>query len=115
MKILSKSFHGKRKEVVTVHVDRPAYVKFFTPDQYHKYKGGRSHRYWGGHYEEMPAEFEVPCKGEYFAVVEKGTYNNPIELEARVEIGPPRFDYMNGSPENETHSDVVGEYDDTLE
>lgn len=115
MKILSKSFLGKRKHVVTVHVDRPAHVKFFTPDQYKKYKGGLSHQYWGGHYDEMPAEFEVPYEGEYFAVVEKGTFANPIELEARVEIGPPRFDYMNGSPQNEGQSILEGELDEALE
>lgn len=115
MKILSKSVSGKRKQVIIVHVDKPAVVKFFTPQQFERYKKGLTHRYWGGMTENPPAEFEIPRKGQYYAVVEKGTFNTPIDLTARVEITPPKFDYMNGEPENETHSDVEVDYDDTLE
>lgn len=115
MKILSKSLYGKRKQIVLVHVDKPAVVKFFSPEQYKKYKMGRTHRYWGGYSESSPAQFEIPRKGQYFAVVEKGTFSQPVDLTARVEITPPKFDYMNGDPENETHSDVEVDYDDTLE
>lgn len=115
MKILSKSVYAKRKQMIIVHVDCPAFVKFFTPDQYNKYKKGLTHRYWGGYSETPPAKFEIPKKGRYYAVVEKGTFNTPVDLTAHVELTPPQFDYMNGIPENETHTEVEGEYDDTLE
>lgn len=115
MKILSKSVQAKRSEILKVHVDQPAVVKFLTPEDYKRYKKGKTHRYWGGYTEESPARFEVPRKGSYFAVVEKGTFSNPVDLTARVEVCPPEFDYLNGMPENETHTAVEGEYDDTLE
>jgi len=115
MKILSQSVSAKRKQVVKVHVDRPAVVKFFTPDNYYKYKKGATHKYWGGFVETPPGRFEIPRKGKYIAVVEKGTFNNPVDLTARIEVSPPEFDYLNGQPENETQRAVIGEYDDTLE
>ncbi len=115
MKILSQSVYAKRKQVMMVHVDCPANVKFFTPEEYKKYKKGLTHSYWGGYTDSLPARFEIPRKGRYYAVVEKGTFNSPVSLSAHVEITPPQFDYMNGLPQNETHTEVEGEYDDTLE
>lgn len=115
MKILSKAIQGKRKQMIVVHTDKPTVVKFFTPNNYQRYKKGLTHRYWGGYVETPPAQFEIPRKGVYYAVVEKGSFNNPVELTARVELTPPKFDYLNVDPENETHTDVEVDYDDTLE
>ncbi|TVR38635.1 MAG: DUF1883 domain-containing protein [Cryomorphaceae bacterium] len=115
MKILRQKIYGKRKQLIKVHIDKPAVVKFFTPEAFSRYKRGFTHDYWGGFTEESPAVFEVPKKGVYIAVVEKGTFTNPIEVTARVELTPPEFDYLNGVPENETHSKLEAEYDDTLE
>ncbi len=115
MKILSRKVTAKKRQLISVHVDRSAIVKFFTPMQFEKYKKGLTHHYWGGFTEEMPAIFEVPQKGSYFAVVELGTYNNPIALTARVEVKPPQFSYLNVEEQNETRHQLETEYDDTLE
>lgn len=115
MKILSKKVSAKRKQQILVHVNMPAVVKFFTPKQFENYKKGLTYRYWGGFTETMPAQFEVPKKGDYYAVVEKGTYSNPVDLTAHVELTPPTFDYLNVEEENETHTHLETEYDDTLE
>lgn len=115
MKILSQTVSAKRKQILKVHIDQPTVVKYFTPENYRRYKKGLTHNFWGGYVESSPASFEIPRKGSYVAVIEKGSFKNPIEVTGRVEVCPPEFDYLNGNPENETHTDVEGEYDDTLE
>jgi hypothetical protein len=115
MKILQQHVTAKRKQLIKVHVDQPAVVKFMTPENYRRYKKGLTHRYWGGFTENPPAVFEVPQKGTFVAVVEKGAFNAYLDLKAHVEVCPPEFDYMNGVAQNETHAEMEVEYDDTLE
>jgi hypothetical protein len=115
MKLLQQPVYAKRKQVIKVHIDKPAVVKFFTPDEYAKYKKGVTHNYWGGFSENSPARFEVPRKGVYHAVIELGSMSNPIQVQGKVELRDPEFQYMNGVPQNETHENIEVEYDDTLE
>jgi len=115
MKILQQPVNAKRQQVIKVHIDQPAVVKFFTPVEFKKYKKGITHKYWGGFAENSPARFEVPEKGRYHAVVELGTVKNTIQIKGKVEVKDPEFQYMNGFPQNETHDKIEVEYDDTLE
>jgi hypothetical protein len=115
MKILQQPVDAKRKQVIKVHIDKPAVVKFFTPPEFKKYKKGITHKYWGGFAENSPARFEVPAKGRYHAVIELGAALAHQGVKGTVEVKNPEFQYMNGVPQNETHDKIDVEYDDTLE
>ena len=49
--------------------------------EFKKYKRGKTHKYYGGWQETSPVIFDVPADGLWHAVIEKGTYKQPIEVE----------------------------------
>ena len=114
MKFLHLPIQAKYGHIVRVHFTTPTKIKLIHTSEFPKYKNGRTYRYRGGYYEESPAEFEIPFDGTWHAVVEKGGYYHPIELEAHVELMPPHWDTLNGKLQMETH-EPMEEYDDTFE
>jgi len=89
MKFLYNSFKAKKKQIVKVTFDQPTKVKLMTSYDLNKYKQGRTHRYRGGFFEESPVYFRLPSDGIWNAVVEKGTTQNEIVVQASVNILPP--------------------------
>ena len=114
MKFLYNRFPAKCDQIVRITFTKPTEVRLIAEDQYDLYKKGFQHEYIGGHYEQSPVEFEIPKDGVWYAIVEKGTYSNPLDIEGKVEVLGPRYETLNGSIQMETQRRVQ-EYDDTLE
>ncbi len=114
MKFLHQPFSAKAKDKVIVQFDKPTKVMLIHENQINKYKGGRSFQYRGGKAEKSPMEFEVPFDGVWHAVIEKGTYSRPVQVNGSAKLVKPRPQTLNGPAQNETHEKVT-EYDDTLE
>ncbi|WKZ67788.1 MAG: DUF1883 domain-containing protein [Flavobacteriales bacterium] len=89
MKFLHKTFELKKKEIIEVHIDVAAKVKFMTGRDFKNYKMGKTHTYYGGLFEESPVRFVVPFESVWNVVVEKGTFRNPLEVNAQCGVLPP--------------------------
>ncbi|NEN22498.1 DUF1883 domain-containing protein [Cryomorpha ignava] len=114
MKFLHQPFTAKAKERIVVDFDKPTKVLLIHTSQFAKYKGGRTYQYHGGHAETSPTEFTVPFDGVWHAIIEKGTYHNPLNVSGKAKLIKPRYSTLNGAEQNETHQKIE-EYDDTLE
>ncbi len=82
MKFLYRPLEAKRKEIIEVEIDKPTKVKFMTARDLKAYRQGKTHTYVGGLYEESPIRFVVPFDSVWNVVVEKGTYAQPMEVQA---------------------------------
>lgn len=82
MKFLFRPFEAKRKEIIEVEIDQPTKVKFMTARDLKAYRMGKTYSYHGGLFEESPVRFVIPFDGVWNAVVEKGTYQQPMEVKA---------------------------------
>ena len=82
MKFLFRPFEAKRKEIIEVEIDQPTKVKFMTARDLKAYRQGKTYSFHGGLFEESPVRFVIPYDGVWNAVVEKGTYHQPMEVKA---------------------------------
>jgi hypothetical protein len=82
MKFLFRPFEAKRKEIIEVEIDQPTKVKFMTARDLKAYRMGKTYSYHGGLFEESPVRFVIPFDGVWNAVVEKGSYYQPMEVKA---------------------------------
>jgi hypothetical protein len=89
MRFLHKQYQAKKKEILEVEIDRPVKVKFMTAFDLKLYKMGKTHRFYGGLFEESPVRFVVPFDSVWNVVVEKGTHYSPIEVNATCRTLPP--------------------------
>ena len=86
MKFLYNSLKGKKKQIVKVNFDTSTKVKLMTAFDLKKYKQGQTHRYRGGFFENGPVFFRLPSDGIWYVIVEKGSYNEPKNVQASVEL-----------------------------
>ncbi len=89
MKFLHKQYQAKKKEFLEVEIDRPARVKFMTAMDFKRYKNCRTHKFYGGLFEESPVRFVVPHDAVWYVVVEKGTTAEPNEVNASCRLMLP--------------------------
>ena len=85
--------HGKAKarkgHTIKVNFSEPTRVLIMTEKNFNKYKNNLTFTYYGGHKEESPFEFSAPKDGTWFVVVEKGTYHEPRNVTADIELHAP--------------------------
>lgn len=86
MKFLHKQYQAKKKEIIEVELDRPAKVKFMTAFDHKNYKLGRTHKFYGGMFDESPVRFVVPFDANWNVVVERGTHYNPLDVQAQCRL-----------------------------
>ena len=63
MKFLHQSIEAKKKEIIEVEIDTATKVKFMTGKEFKAYKGGKTHSFYGGLFEESPVRFVVTPQG----------------------------------------------------
>lgn len=115
MKFLHKPFQAKAKDRIIVTFSHPTRVLLIHTSFFSKYKKGQTYQYRGGFSEDSPVEFIVPFDGQWHAVIEKGTYKNPLDLTGNAELVRPAPSTLNGTEQLETSREVGDEYDDTLD
>ncbi len=94
MRFLYKKFQAKRKEIVTVEIDATTKVKFLTAHDFKLYQKGKTHRYYGGTFDEGTVKFVLPFDSVWHAVVEQGSYREPLEIQASCKLLPPDRDLL---------------------
>lgn len=89
MKFLYKKYQAKKKEIIEVKTDARTKVKFLTAYDFNLYQKGKTHRYYGGTFEAGTIKFVCPFDSVWHAVVEQGTYSNPLHVSANCSLLPP--------------------------
>lgn len=115
MKFLHKPFQAKANDRIIITFSQPTRVLLIHSSFFSKYKKGQTYQYRGGHSEKSPVEFIVPFDGQWHAVIEKGTFKNPLEVTGNAELKRPSPRTLNGMEQLETSREVGEEYDDTLD
>jgi hypothetical protein len=115
MKFLHLPFQAKAKDKITVTFDKPTNVYLLHKSDFAKYKLGKSFRYLGGKAGKSPVEFTVPNDGTWHAVIEKGSHFKPLEVKGSAKLFRPKHLTLNGQEQMETHQQLKGKYDDTLD
>lgn len=115
MKFLHKPFQAKAKDKIEVTFDRPTKVLLLERSQFERYKKGLTYQYRGGYAENSPMEFTVPFDGIWHAVIEKGTFRQPLQVNGNAKLIPHRYDTLNGPEQMEARKKEPQEYDDTLD
>jgi len=115
MKFLHKPFNAKAKDKIEVSFDSPTKVLLIESSHFQRYKKGQTYQYRGGYFENSPVTFEVPFEATWHAIIEKGTFKNPIEVSGKAKLIAHQYDTLNGSEQTGVSKREVDEYDDTLD
>lgn len=89
MRFLYKKYQAKKKEIIQVRTDGRTKVKFLTARDFKQYQRGKTHRYYGGTFDAGEVKFVCPFDSVWHAVVEQGTYSEPINISATCSLLPP--------------------------
>jgi hypothetical protein len=107
---------GQRKRGETVQVrlrGNAANVRLLDSSAFSAYKGGRQHRYVGGHYTRSPIQLHVPSSGHWYVVVDHGGLPGNTRAEVEVLPGalPPAFQPLQAAPLDVIRENVVAASD----
>lgn len=86
MKYLHRILKAKKGMHIKVHFSQPAKVLLLGDYHYKNYKEHRTYNYRGGNLEHSPQNFVIPNDGLWHVVVERGSYFNPKNIVAAVEV-----------------------------
>jgi len=86
MKYLHQFLKAKKGMHLKVHFSQPAKVLLLGDANYRQYKEHRTYKYRGGELEQSPHKFTIPSDGTWHVVVERGSYYNPKNIVATVEV-----------------------------
>lgn len=115
MKFLHKPIKANPYQSISVEFSRPTKVLLIHSTHFDRYKKGKTYEYRGGYAEKSPVVFDIPFEGIWHAVIEKGTFKNPINVSGNAKLIKSKHKTLNGAEQMETHAKYEEEYDDTLE
>jgi hypothetical protein len=81
---LQKRLFVKSGDVVEVDSDTQANVLLMDDSNYSNYRGGRSHRYYGGFFTHFPARLVPPSSGYWNVVLDLGGRRGTVRHSIRV-------------------------------
>ena len=104
MRFLHGKVRARKGQTIRVHFSEPTRILVMTQKNFEKYKNNLTFTYYGGRKEESPYDFAAPMYADWYVVVEKGPYYEPIELTASIELvaEEPKSEVVNDelSPED---------------
>lgn len=116
MKFLHQQYQAKKKEIIEVEIDQPTKVKFMSGLDFKKYKMGKTHKYFGGFFEESPVRFVLPYDSVWNVVVEKGTWKSPLEVKSTCRVLQPNRTALSSiaadAPEHVRKAILLEEHDE---
>ena len=86
MKYLHRILKAKKGMHIKGHFSEPTKVLLLGDYHYKNYKEHRTYDYRGGHLEHSPQNFVIPNDGLWHVVIERGSYYNPKNIVANVEV-----------------------------
>jgi len=70
--------------VVEVTLSGAANVRLMDTSNFNSYRGGRQHRYYGGHATRSPFRVAVPHSGHWHLAIDLGGYPGRVQAGVRV-------------------------------
>jgi hypothetical protein len=86
MKYLHRILKVKKGTHVKVHFSQPAKVLLLGDFHYRNYKDHKTFNYRGGDLQQSPHQFTIPSDGLWHIIVERGSYYQPKNIVAAVEV-----------------------------
>ncbi len=86
MRFLHGKVKARKGQKISVTFSAPTRVLVMTQRNFEKYKNNLTFTYYGGQKEDSPYEFSVPQYGDWYVVVEKGSYHAPEDITASIEL-----------------------------
>ncbi len=71
-------------DVIEVTLNSAANVRLLDSSNFHSYRGGRRHRYLGGHVTRSPYRMRAPQQGHWYIVIDLGGYSGSVRAGVRV-------------------------------
>ena len=84
MQFLHYECHAGPENVIEVSLDRQANVRLLDDLNFSAYRGGRSHRYYGGRVTISPVRLSPPQSGHWNVVVDLGGYPGSVRAGVRI-------------------------------
>ena len=78
MEFLHSRFHLTPHERVRITLNSQANVRLMDDNNFHQFKRGGQHRYYGGHAKESPVVLGPPHSGFWNVVVDLGGYSGSV-------------------------------------
>ena len=83
--------HRTGGEIVEVILKgNAANVRLMDSSNFHSYRSGRRHRYFGGHAKKSPVRLQIPNAGHWYVTVDMGGYAGRVESSVRMLPGKLR-------------------------
>ena len=71
-------------EIVEVTLSNAATVRLMDSSNFHNYRNGRRHRYYGGHVKHSPFRLKIPNSGRWYVAVDLGGYSGRVGSSVRM-------------------------------
>lgn len=72
-------------QIVEIHLSgNAANVKLMDNNNFHSYKFGRQHRYYGGYITSSTTRLEIPSSGNWHVTIDLGGYRGNVRSNVRV-------------------------------
>lgn len=78
MNFLKYEFDAGPNDVIQVRLDKAANVRLMDSTNFHKYRTGQQHTYYGGYAKTSPVNLRPPHQGHWYVVVDLGGYSGTV-------------------------------------
>jgi hypothetical protein len=80
MEFMHEREYLKRGDIVVVDCSHRCNVRLMTDSDFQSFRGGKSHRYYGGHYDRLPARIVVPDDGWWNVTLDWAAVAQPLGI-----------------------------------
>lgn len=76
--------HRAKGETVEVAISRSANVRLMDNENFEKFRYGKEHRPYGGHYRVSPVLIGIPSTGHWHVVIDLAGHSGTVDASVRV-------------------------------
>jgi hypothetical protein len=84
MQFIHKRHYLKRGDIVVVNCSHQCTVKLTDDNNFQRFEIGRSHNYYGGHFQFLPARISAPDEGYWNITIDIGDSTATIKHSIQV-------------------------------
>lgn len=84
MNFTDYAFQANGGDVIEVTLDARANVRLLDEANFHRFKRGKRHKYYGGQATRSPVRLTVPRTGRWHAIIDLGGHAGRVRSSARL-------------------------------
>lgn len=84
MNFLKYDLDLKSEDTVEITLDKQANVRLLDESNFHKYKHGKKHNYFGGSAQSSPVHIKAPHSGRWYLVIDLGGFQGTVRAEVKI-------------------------------